>query len=72
MGKKRAERRGNEPKILLPRVKFTGQQPGEEGVERDDSKEESGEHSGDAADEQETDERGLPVGEPSTQGKFSV
>jgi hypothetical protein len=71
MNKKMVELQGNETKIILPRVKFTGQQPGEEGVERDDSKDESG-HNGDADDEEETDERGLPVGEPSTEGKFSV
>jgi hypothetical protein len=72
MGNKIVERQGNEPKILLPRVKFTGQQPGEEGVERDDSKDESGQHNDDLEDEEKTDERGLPVGEPSTEGKFSV
>lgn len=54
-------------KVLAP-VKFTGQQPGEEGVERDeDVKDEPEQDDGD-----ETDERGLPVGEPSTEGKFSV
>jgi len=58
-----------EPRKVLPRVKFTGQQPGEEGVEQDEGplKDESEEDDGD-----ETDERGLPVGEPSSQGKFSV
>jgi hypothetical protein len=58
-----------ENKKILPRVKFTGQQPGEEGVEKDE-KEATSEPAENASDE--TDERGLPAGEPSTEGKFSV
>ena len=69
MAKKSVEWQENQLRKILPRVKFTGQQPGEEGVEKDgeDLTDEPGED-----DSDETDERGLPIGEPSTQGKFSV
>jgi hypothetical protein len=60
---------GNDPaaRRILPRVKFTGQQPGEEEVERDED-----DGPDDSEDDEEVDERGLPIGEPSTEGKFSV
>lgn len=47
----------------LPRVRFTGQQPGEEGVEKDQKSEDERE------DEKEED--GKLIKEPSTEGKFS-
>jgi hypothetical protein len=60
-------------KKILPRVKFTGQQPGEEGVERDPDPKRKGEQDGhDVETDEAVDERGFPDGEPSTEGKFSA
>ena len=58
----------------LPRVRFTGQQPGEEGVEKDEKpgpddvkdREKRGEK------RDEDGEEIIPVKEPSTEGKFSA
>jgi hypothetical protein len=61
-------------KTIMPRVKFTGQQPGEEGVERDNDP-------GPDDDQNKPGEDGekiVPIGDPpsrrkpSTGGKFSA
>ena len=65
----------NNPKEkALPRVRFTGQQPGEEGVEKDekpgpDDVKDEGDRS---AKKDENGEEIVPVKEPSTEGKFSA
>lgn len=51
----------------LPRVKFTGQQPGEEGVERDSEPGEEDDMSEEPDDQRETDEDGeriVPIKDP--------
>ena len=54
-------------KNTLPRVKFTGQQPGEEGVERDKEPGEDDEIDEEPEDEREVDEDGervVPIKDP--------
>jgi hypothetical protein len=70
---KNQRKQPNEPKKILPAVKFTGQQPGEEGVEPDrEPQERPGNDSRDVETDEKLDERGLPENEPSTEGKFSA
>ena len=58
---------------ILPAVKFTGQQPGEEGVELDKEKKDPRRKGGhDVETDEELDRRGLPINEPPTEGKFSA
>jgi hypothetical protein len=60
------------PRKILPPVKFSGQQPGEEIAELDTQPEDRpGNDSHDIETDEKMDERGLPKGEPSTEGKFS-
>lgn len=74
-------RHQNEPRKILPRVKFEGQQPGEESAVRDEETPQE-ERDRDAIvrqegrreEEQEEDlsEDGFPANAPSRKGKFSA
>jgi hypothetical protein len=70
----RKEDLNNLKEKALPRVRFTGQQPGEEGVEKDekpgpdDVKDEDDRR----AKKDENCEEIVPVKDPSTEGKFSA
>ena len=67
------------PTDRLPRVKFTGQQPGEEGMGKTEQtpKRERGpdriQRNHQEEDKEEpVDKQGLPIGEPPTEGKYSI
>ena len=71
---RRKEDLNNPKEKALPRVRFTGQQPGEEGIVKDekpgpdDVKDEDDR----SATKDENGEEIVPVKEPSTEGKFSA
>jgi hypothetical protein len=67
------------PKKILPEVKFTGQQPGEEGVEkteetpkREPDPDRIQKKHREEDREEPFDKQGLPIGEPPTEGKYSI
>jgi hypothetical protein len=67
------------PTNRLPHVKFAGQQPGEEGIEKTEETPKR-EHDPDRIErkhreedkEEPSDKQGLPIGEPPTEGKYSI
>jgi hypothetical protein len=71
----------NEPRKILPGVKFEGQQPGEESAVRDEETPQE-ERDRDAIlrqegrrkeeQEEDLDKDGFPANEPSREGKFSA
>jgi len=59
------------PRKILPPVKFSGQQPGEEIAELDTQPEDRPGNDSHDIEADKKMERELPKGEPSTEGKFS-
>jgi hypothetical protein len=57
---------------VWPRFKFTGQQPGEEGVERDPEPKDKENREKRDDNEDENALKSIPIKEPSTEGKFSA
>jgi hypothetical protein len=66
-------------KKILSEVKFAGQQPAEEGIEKPEETPKR-EHDPDRSErkhreedkEEPFDKQGLPIGEPPTEGKYSI
>jgi hypothetical protein len=72
---RRKEDLNNPKEKALPRVRFTGQQPGEEGVEKDEKPGRMMLRIRTTGAPSKKDEKGeeiVPVMEPSTEGKFSA